>query len=336
MPALHARVPAAAAALALRRAARALRRSTSTSSSRRAGSRSTRTAREGSRRRCATCRTSCRDEPIANVTHWRQARVRASVLPLSSAGSSGSRASQVLIEAFRTLPRGRPPDRGGRDVRRRPAQRRRRASTTCASSVVCTRPSSGALYAGAVALVVPSIGYEVFGIVALEAFARGTPAIAHDLGALTEVIEDSGGGLLYRTPAELRDAMETAASATPSFAPSSASRATRHGGGCGARTHTWRGTSRRSTTPGPHGGDGGRPHVPRGRERAGPALHRAGSLPSAARLPRWRSAPRRSRSRRWRPAFVTAPCPRARSPSRSTTAARASCGRPRRCSPSEA
>jgi glycosyltransferase involved in cell wall biosynthesis len=67
----------------------------------------------------------------------------------------------------------------------------------------------GALYGGAVALVIPSIGYEVFGIVALEAFARRAPVIAHDLGALTEVIEDSGGGLLYRTPAELRGAMNT-------------------------------------------------------------------------------------------------------------------------------
>ena len=65
------------------------------------------------------------------------------------------------------------------------------------------------LYENAVALLVPSIGYEVFGIVALEAFARRTPAIAHDLGALSEVIDDSGGGLLYRTPAELRAAMDT-------------------------------------------------------------------------------------------------------------------------------
>jgi glycosyltransferase involved in cell wall biosynthesis len=64
------------------------------------------------------------------------------------------------------------------------------------------------LYEGAVALLVPSIGYEVFGIVALEAFARRTPAIAHDLGALTEVIDDSGGGLLYRTTTELREAMD--------------------------------------------------------------------------------------------------------------------------------
>jgi glycosyltransferase involved in cell wall biosynthesis len=65
------------------------------------------------------------------------------------------------------------------------------------------------LYENAVALLVPSIGYEVFGIVALEAFARKTPVIAHDLGALTEVIDDSGGGLLYRSPAELRAAMDT-------------------------------------------------------------------------------------------------------------------------------
>ena len=65
------------------------------------------------------------------------------------------------------------------------------------------------LYENAVALLVPSIGFEVFGIVALEAFARKTPVIAHDLGALSEVIDDSGGGLLYRSPAKLRAAMET-------------------------------------------------------------------------------------------------------------------------------
>jgi glycosyltransferase involved in cell wall biosynthesis len=64
------------------------------------------------------------------------------------------------------------------------------------------------LYENAVALLVPSIGYEVFGIVALEAFARKTPVIAHDLGALSEVVNDSGGGLLYRSPAELRAAIE--------------------------------------------------------------------------------------------------------------------------------
>jgi len=64
------------------------------------------------------------------------------------------------------------------------------------------------LYANAVALIVPSIGYEVFGIVILEAFAQRTPAIVHDLGALPEVIADSGGGFTYRTERELLDAME--------------------------------------------------------------------------------------------------------------------------------
>ena len=65
-----------------------------------------------------------------------------------------------------------------------------------------------ALYAGAVALVVPSLGYEVFGLVLLEAFAQGTPAIVHDIGALPEVIGDSGGGFTYRTEEELLEAME--------------------------------------------------------------------------------------------------------------------------------
>lgn len=58
-------------------------------------------------------------------------------------------------------------------------------------------------YLGARAVLVPSICYEVFGIVMLEAFATSTPVIANDLGALPEVVEESGGGLTYRTPAEL-------------------------------------------------------------------------------------------------------------------------------------
>ncbi|HST25210.1 MAG TPA: glycosyltransferase family 4 protein [Gaiellaceae bacterium] len=64
------------------------------------------------------------------------------------------------------------------------------------------------LYAGAISLLVPSVGYEVFGIVILEGFAQRTPAIVNDLGALPEVVEESGGGLVYRTPAELVEAME--------------------------------------------------------------------------------------------------------------------------------
>jgi len=65
-----------------------------------------------------------------------------------------------------------------------------------------------ALYAGAVGLIVPSLGYEVFGLVLLEAFAQGTPVVVHDLGALPEVVADSGGGITYRTAGELVDALE--------------------------------------------------------------------------------------------------------------------------------
>ncbi len=65
------------------------------------------------------------------------------------------------------------------------------------------------LYAHAVAAVVPSIGYEVFGVVILEALSQHTPVIAHDLGALPEVVRDLGGGLLYRDEVGLRAAIET-------------------------------------------------------------------------------------------------------------------------------
>ena len=65
-----------------------------------------------------------------------------------------------------------------------------------------------ALYRNATALAVPSVGYEVFGLVVLEAFARGTPVVVNDLGALPELVEDSGGGLVYRTSDGLVDAVE--------------------------------------------------------------------------------------------------------------------------------
>jgi len=66
-----------------------------------------------------------------------------------------------------------------------------------------------AFYRHAIAVVVPSIGYEVFGITILEAYRQRTPVIAHALGGLQEVVEESqGGGFLYRTPEELLAAME--------------------------------------------------------------------------------------------------------------------------------
>jgi glycosyltransferase involved in cell wall biosynthesis len=59
-----------------------------------------------------------------------------------------------------------------------------------------------------VACIVPSITFETFGMINIEAFARKTPVIVRDLGALPEVVQDSGGGYIYRTDQELLDAMD--------------------------------------------------------------------------------------------------------------------------------
>jgi glycosyltransferase involved in cell wall biosynthesis len=61
----------------------------------------------------------------------------------------------------------------------------------------------GPLYYHALAVIIPSITYETFGLTSVEAFARKTPVVVRDLGALPEIIEDSGGGFVYRTDEEL-------------------------------------------------------------------------------------------------------------------------------------
>ena len=70
----------------------------------------------------------------------------------------------------------------------------------------------GALYYHALACIVPSVTFETFGLINIEAFARKTPVIARDLGALPEVIQDSGGGFTYRTDQELLTAVNEIAS----------------------------------------------------------------------------------------------------------------------------
>ena len=60
-----------------------------------------------------------------------------------------------------------------------------------------------ALYTHAVATIVPSVTYETFGMILIESFARKTPVIVRDLGALPEVVHQSGGGFVYRDNREL-------------------------------------------------------------------------------------------------------------------------------------
>lgn len=62
-------------------------------------------------------------------------------------------------------------------------------------------------YAHAIALLVPSVCFETFGIVLIESFRQGTPVIARRLGPFLEIIADSGGGELFDSPDELLAAM---------------------------------------------------------------------------------------------------------------------------------
>lgn len=62
-------------------------------------------------------------------------------------------------------------------------------------------------YRHAVSLIVPSLCYETFGIILLEAFRQSTPVIARRLGPLPELIRASGGGELFSDRAELEAAM---------------------------------------------------------------------------------------------------------------------------------
>lgn len=63
-------------------------------------------------------------------------------------------------------------------------------------------------YHHALAVVVSSICLEVFGIIVIEAFAESTPALVTPFGALPEVVQESGGGVVYHSGEELVELLE--------------------------------------------------------------------------------------------------------------------------------
>lgn len=65
-----------------------------------------------------------------------------------------------------------------------------------------------AYYRHAEALIVPSICFETFGIILIEAFTNGIPVIARRLGPFPEIVEAAGAGELFETDAELVAAMQ--------------------------------------------------------------------------------------------------------------------------------
>jgi glycosyltransferase involved in cell wall biosynthesis len=62
-------------------------------------------------------------------------------------------------------------------------------------------------YQHAIALIVPSVCFETFGIILIEAFKQSTPVIARRIGPFPEIVDRAGGGELFTTGAELLQAM---------------------------------------------------------------------------------------------------------------------------------
>lgn len=63
------------------------------------------------------------------------------------------------------------------------------------------------LYRAARAAIVPSLCYEVFPLAPVEAMAQGVPVLGRRIGAVTEVVEESGGGVLFDTSAACLEAL---------------------------------------------------------------------------------------------------------------------------------
>ena len=58
------------------------------------------------------------------------------------------------------------------------------------------------------ALIVPSVCFETFGIILIEAFRQGTPVVARRLGPFPEIVEAAGAGLLFEDEGELGAALD--------------------------------------------------------------------------------------------------------------------------------
>jgi len=63
-------------------------------------------------------------------------------------------------------------------------------------------------YRHAIALIVPSVCFETFGIILIESFRQGTPVLARRIGPFPEIVARSGGGLLFEGPGDLTAAMQ--------------------------------------------------------------------------------------------------------------------------------
>ena len=68
-------------------------------------------------------------------------------------------------------------------------------------------PELRAWYEHALALLAPSLCFETFGMTVIEAFRAAVPVIARRIGPFPEIVESSGGGVLFDSQAELAAAI---------------------------------------------------------------------------------------------------------------------------------
>jgi len=64
------------------------------------------------------------------------------------------------------------------------------------------------LYRNAIAVIIPSLCYEISSLVIPEAFTHRTPVIARKLGGMPEIVEKSNAGILFETEDELLHALD--------------------------------------------------------------------------------------------------------------------------------
>jgi len=88
----------------------------------------------------------------------------------------------------------------------------RRMAAEC-SNIIFLGHQSGdrlrMLFEGAIATIVPSLWYEVFGIVILESLARATPVIVRNMGGMPKIIAESGGGVTFDNDEQLLEAVDS-------------------------------------------------------------------------------------------------------------------------------
>lgn len=70
------------------------------------------------------------------------------------------------------------------------------------------RPALDACFRHATAVIVPSVGFETFGMTIIEGFRHGTPVFARRTGPFPEIVESSRGGELFGTADELGRALD--------------------------------------------------------------------------------------------------------------------------------